>query len=183
MHICKWIGFVSLLSLGACVAHIQSPVMTQSWAAQSYWVKQSLYGGLFYDDDRYGLVSPEPFEKLTYLKSLAGDYIIPPPSTEIILFGTRVQIQKIEWPTEQNIIKRPLLTPRYLPWIYLTVALDRGAVTLSRERTYVMLVPEEIKSEKALMDWFLNYFSKQDNNLYFLNLSPSEQEAILKPAK
>jgi hypothetical protein len=183
MSVCKCIGFIGLLSLGACVTHVQRPAMTQNWEAQSYWVKQSLYGGLFYDDDRYGLISSEPFEKLTYLKSIAGDFIIPPPSTEIIAFGTRVQIQKIEWPTEQNIIKRPLLTPRYLPWIYLTVALDRGSVTLNRKLTYIMLVPEEVKSEKTLTDWLSNYFSKQDNNLYFLNLSPSEQEAILKPAK
>lgn len=183
MSICKWSMFGFLLLIGACVSHIGRPAMNPNWNGQSYWLKQSLYGGIFYDDDRYGLVSPEPFEKLTYLKSVSGDYIIPPPSTEIIPFGTRVQIQKIEWPTEQNMIKRPLLTPRYLPWIYLTVALDRGAVTLNRNLTYIMLVPEEIRSEIALIDWLSSYFSKQDNNLYFLNLSRSEQEAILKPAK
>lgn len=161
MFICKWSLWVLLLFSGSCVTHVQRPVMSQNWSGQSYWVKKSLYAGFFYDDDRYGLVSPEPFEKLTYLKSIAGDLILPPPSTEMISIGTRVQIQKIEWPTEQNIIKRPLLTPRFLPWIYLTIALDRGAfVTLNRKLTYIMLVPEEIRSEKALADWFSNYFSK-----------------------
>ncbi len=183
MFICKWSLLGFLLLMAACASHLQRSPLTQNWQGQTYWVKQSLYGGIFYDDDRYGLVSPEPFEKLTYLKSLSGDMIIPPPSTEVISFGTRVQVQEIEWPTEQNMIKRPLLTPRYLPWIYLTIMLDRGAVTLERKLTYILLVPEEIRSEKALTDWFSTYFSKQDNNLHFLSLSRSERENILKPAK
>ena len=161
MLICKWslVGF--LLFLGACASHLQRSPITPNWQqGQVYWVKQSLCGGIFYDDDRYGLVSPEAFEQLSYLKSISGDMIIPPPSTEVITFGTRVEVQKIEWPTEQNIAKRPLLTPRYLAWVYLTIALDRGAVTLSRKRTYILLVPEEIRSEKAFLEWFSNYFSK-----------------------
>jgi hypothetical protein len=178
MFLCKWSVLISLLLALSCVTHIQRPVINQNWSGQSYWVKKSLYAGFFYDDDRYGLVSPEPFESLTYLKSISGDTILPPPSTEVISFGTRVWIQKIEWPTEQNIIKRPLLTPRYLPWIYLTIALDRGAVKLTRKLTYIMLVPEEIHSEKALLDWFSNYFSKQDNNLEFLSLSPAERNRL-----
>ena len=178
MFICKWSLGVLLLFTGACVSHVQRPIVSSNWSGQSYWTQQKLYGGFFYDDDRYGLVSPEPFEKLTYLKSLSGDTILPPPSDELISFGTRVQIQKIEWPTEQNIVKRPLLTPRYLAWVYLTIALDRGSVTLNRNRTYILLVPEEIRSEKAFADWFSNYFSKQDNNAYFLSLSPVERNRL-----
>src|SRR3989338_5867973 len=127
MFICKWSLWLCLFWMVGCAAHLGSPVVTEKPHGKSYWAKQSFYGGIFFDDDRYGFLSPIPFEKLTCLKSIAGDYIIPPPSSEVISFGTRVNIQKIEWPTDQNKIRRPLLTPRYAPWIYLTVALDRGS--------------------------------------------------------
>ena len=174
MFICKWTLLGWMLLMGACTAHLQPIPVIKSSSEQSYWAKQSFYAGIFFDDDRYGFLSPIPFEKLTCLKSLSGDYIIPPASNELVVFGTRVTIQKIEWPTQLNTIRRPLLTPRHVPWIYMTVAQDRGSVTINRDKTYIMLVPEEIRSEEALFKWLSNYFSKEDNNLLFLNLSPSE---------
>src|SRR3989338_7748884 len=182
MWFCKWSLWGYVFCVLACTAPVRSPALPEKKPhGKAYWAKQSFYGGIFFDDDRYGFLSPIAFEKLTCLKSISGDYIIPPPAHEVISFGTRVNIQKIEWPTAQNRMKRPLLTPRLMPWIYLTVALDRGSVRLDREKTYVMLVPERIRSEEALFRWFSDYFSQEDNNLFFLNLSSSEQEAILKP--
>ena len=183
MLICKWSFLVGFWMMLGCAGHLRPSAGGQSSAGQSYWAKQSFYGGLFFDDDRYGFLSPIEFEKLRCLKSPSGDYIVPAPSDHVISVGTRVNIQKIEWPTDQNRIKRPLLTPGHLPWIYLTVALDRGSVTINRPRTYIMLVPEEIRSNDALAKWFSRYFSQEDNNLWFLNLSLSEREAILKPPK
>lgn len=183
MLICKWSFLVWFLMVTGCAGHLRPSVVDQGPAGRSYWAKQSFYGGLFFDDDRYGFLSPIEFEKLRCLKSPSGDYIIPAASDHVIPVGTRVNIQKIEWPTDQNRIRRPLLTPGHLAWIYLTVALDRGSVTINRKRIYIMLVPEEIRSDDALTKWFSRYFSGEDNNLWFLNLSSSEREAILKPPK
>lgn len=172
-----------LFLMAGCTAHIKQIPIEKAQTGKSYWLKKSLYGGIFYDDDRYRLLSERPFEELKHLKSLSGDLILPPPSDEVIPVGTQVYVQKIEWPTQLNWIKRPILTPRHLGWVYLTVALDRGSVTLMRDKPYVLLIPEEIQDDKTLQSWLSACFSEQDNNLWFLNLKPAEREAILKPPK
>ena len=44
---------------------------------QLLWLKQSLYVGQFYDDDRYELVYPRHFNDLNYLRTVEGDSISP----------------------------------------------------------------------------------------------------------
>ncbi|MES2503266.1 MAG: hypothetical protein V4534_00125 [Myxococcota bacterium] len=179
----KWMIILGLLILNGCAPQLEQLPKAPKAKEETFWLKKSLYGGILYDDYRYRLLSPKPFDELRHLKTLGGDWILPPPSDEVVPFGTRVSIQKIEWPTGANIIKRPILTPRNLPWIYLTVALDRGSVTLNRDKTYILLVPEEIKTETALRAWLQTYLSKEDNNLWFLKLSPAQKKNILDPSK
>lgn len=183
MTVCKWWVLLCGMLVGCATSHVSVSNSKPAAPTQIYWAKQSFYGGTFYDDDRYGLISPVPFENLPYLQTSSGDTIIPPPSDEIIKFGTLIELQKVEYPTEQNKINRPLLTPRDMTWIYLTIALDRGMVKLNRDKTYIMLAPKEVNSQQLVSKWLDNYFTAENNNLYFLNLSPQEQGSILKPPK
>lgn len=91
------------------------------------FLRQSTYVGNFYDDDRYRLVHPRRFEELTYLQTLEGDAIAPGHAEGIIPAGTRVRVERIEWPTGDVVFRRPLYTPRYTTWIWLRVALERGS--------------------------------------------------------
>ena len=150
-----------LVGLTACVQTTKHAVETVD-PGPTYYAKQDFFTGFFFDDDRYGLISTIPLKKITVLKDLAGRYVLPKPIKEPVIKGTRVNVQKIEWPTPENRLKRPLLTPRHLVWIYLTVALDRGEyVTVNRKRTYIFLAPERIQDDAALREWFFQYFSSK----------------------
>lgn len=185
--ICKWIALFLSIFLQGCQGHVALPQALQSSIAQQFdgqtlWLKQSLYGGNFYDDDRYRLAHPRRFEELTYLKTPDGDLILPPPSNEIITVGTRVKILKVEWPTGMTVFKRPLFTPRHCAWVYLEVARDRGQVTLTRNKTYILLVPEGVQDDKAFKGWIDTLLAKEDTNPWLLALSPSDREGVLKKA-
>lgn len=141
------------------------------------FLKQSMYAGTFYDDDRYVLVHPRKFEELTYLQSIEGDPLPPPPATTIIPAGTRVRVEKIEWPTGDTVFRRPLYTPRYTTWIVLRVAADRGSeVTVERDHRHVMLIPGGITDAELFDSWFAASLGAEDPNPWIVSL-PQEQQA------
>ena len=146
---------------------------------QLLFLKQSMYAGTFYDDDRYALVHPRRFEELTYLQTLEGDAIPPPPATAIIPAGTRVRVEKIEWPTGDTVFRRPLYTPRYTTWIVLRVAADRGSeVTVERERRHILLIPAGITDAELFNTWFEASLTKEDPNPWIVSLPAEQQGAI-----
>lgn len=150
------------------------------------YVKQSLYAGRFYDDDRYRLVHPRRFEELTYLLNAEGEPIPPPPADEIIPAGTRVRIERIEWPDGDAVFRRPLYTPRYTTWIYLRVARGTGSeVTMERSERHVLLLPGGIDDEGTFNAWFQAALSPKDPTPWLRTLGDVQRIAIAqkKPAK
>ena len=148
--------------------------------------KQSMYVGQFYDDDRYRLVHPRKFEELTYLQTIEGDAIPPPPAEGIIPAGTRVRVESIEWPTGDVVFRRPLYTPRYTTWIMLRVARERGPeVTVERDQKHILLLPGGIEDAETFDEWFDASLTKDDPNPWLLSLPEDQQRAIAtkKPVK
>lgn len=153
--------------------------ITRQVVGQRFWLKTSQFGGQFYDDRRFKLLNPKPFSEITALTTSDGHLITPPPQEEIVSTGTQVTITALEWPTGSVIFKRPLYSPRHDIWIKLKVALDRGAVTLQRPETYIMLVPGHLANEADFMRWFQAVFSKNDTNAWLLGLDTNIRNAIL----
>lgn len=147
------------------------------------FLKQSMYVGTFYDDDRFELVHPRRFEELTYLQTIEGDPIPPPPATDILPAGTRVRVEKVEWPTGDAVFRRPLYTPRYTTWIVLRVAADRGSdVTVEREKRQILLLPAGITDAETFDMWFNASLTETDPNPWIVSL-PDEQEAAIAQKK
>jgi hypothetical protein len=160
--------------------------LDEAHEGQLLYVKQSLYAGRFYDDDRFRLVHPRRFEELTYLLNAEGEPIPPPPADEIIPAGTRVRIEKIEWPDGDAVFRRPLYTPRYTTWIFLRVARGAGSdVTLERSERHIMLLPGGLEDEEAFEQWFTAALSETDPTPWLRTLGEVQQIAIAqkKPAK
>jgi hypothetical protein len=67
--------------------------------------------------------------------------------------------------------------------MYLRAALDRGSVTLMRDATYIIVLPDTIKTQAQLDEWLSKNFDHSDNSINFLQKSLSERSAILTPAK
>ena len=150
------------------------------------FLKQSLYAGRFYDDDRYRLVHPRRFDELTYLRNAEGEPILPPPADEIIPAGTRVRVERLEWPDGDAVFRRPLYTPRYTTWIFLRVARERGAnVTVERNQRHILLLPGGLHDEATFEEWFDASLTKDDPNAWLVSLPEAQRIAIeqKKPAK
>jgi len=159
----KWMLFLFFL-LNGCMVHTKAVPLADSKDFKIYWLKRDLYGGRFYDDDRYRLLSFVSGSELKLLKSPLGHWITPPASDEKILAGTRVVVRKTEWPSDLNLPTRPLFTPRHLVWVYLTVAMERGFVRMEKDKTYILLAPDHIQSKRDFEFWWEQYFSDKDIN-------------------
>lgn len=146
---------------------------------QLLFLRQSMYVGQFYDDDRLRLVHGRRFEELTYLRTVEGDPIPPGPAEGIIPAGTRVRVERIEWPTSEVVFRRPLYTPRYTTWLVLRVAADRGPeVTVERDQRHVLLLPAGIVDSDSFELWFDASLSAEDPNPWLLSLPEEQQHAI-----
>src|SRR5918912_3925174 len=85
------------------------------------FVKVALWVGPFFGDSTRLLVSDSPFSELDLLQTSEGQTIAPPPAERVLLPGTAVRIEKVEFPTGWIIAKRVVMTPRSHPWVYLRV--------------------------------------------------------------
>ena len=144
------------------------------------WLKQSLYVGQFYDDDRFELLHSRHFDELTYLRTLEGETIFPPPENGIVPAGTRVRVEQIAWPTAKTVFDRPLYTPRYTTWVFLRVGRDRGETRFERSKKHILLIPGGIPDRETFSQWFDTYFSEDDPNLWISQLPPEQRDGVLQ---
>ena len=179
------VALVAALLSAACpsytmLAETDRSAVERAHEGQLLYVKQSLYVGQFYDDVRYKLVHPRRFSELTYLQTVEGDAIPPPPAEGIIPAGTRVRVEKIEWPTGDVVFRRPLYTPRYTTWIYLRIARERGSdVTIERNEQHILLIPGGITDAELFNSWFTAALTPEDPNPWLLALPQAQQNGIV----
>lgn len=143
-----------------------------------YWLQQSMYVGQFYDDDRYRLLDPHRFEQISYLRTAEGDVLAPPPADGILPAGTRVRVERVAFPTGDNVFRRPLYTPRYTTWVYLRVARDRGDITLEHDRRHVLLLPAFLSDQPSFDQWFDAVLSDDDPNPRIRALSDEHRRGV-----
>lgn len=147
-------------------------------AGEIRWLKQSMFAGTFYDDDRYKLVSAMPFEQVTVLRSLDGEIMTPPPAEEILPAGTKVRIERVGFPTGREVFRRPLFTPRYTTWIVMRVAASRGETKLEREKKHILLMPTFLKDEQEFDTWLDASLAEEDPNPWLRSLPKTVREGI-----
>ena len=178
------LGVLTVLGAVGCASYTVIPAdartrLDEAHEGELLYVKQSLYAGRFYDDDRFRLLHARKFEELTYLQNAEGEPITPPPANEIIPAGTRVRVERIEWPVGDAVFRRPLYTPRYTTWIYLRVARGRGdETTFERDERYIMLLPGGISDEATFNEWFEAALTRTDPNPWLRSLPEVQRVAI-----
>lgn len=173
------LGVANLACQGhsALAGHVQRE-LEEVHEGETLWLKQSMYVGDFYDDDRYQLLDSRRFEELRYLQTLEGDVISPPPATGIVPAGTRVVVEDIRFPTADEIWRRPLYSPRYTTWVQLRVARDRGDVTLTYPRPHILLVPAHLPDRPAFEAFFSAVLGRDDPNPTLRQLPADQRSAV-----
>lgn len=84
---------------------------------QRFFLKSSMYYGPFFGDRKTYLLAPRAFGELRLIEGLDGVPIPPGREEGVVPAGREVLVEKIEFPPAE----RPLLTPRFYPWVYLKV--------------------------------------------------------------
>jgi hypothetical protein len=105
---------------------------------QRRFLKVAVYVGPLFGDASKLLVSDQPFSELDLLNTTEGERIAPPRPERVLLPGTPVRVDKVEFPTGWIPTQRVLMTPRYHAWVYLALAGER--------RPLVLVLPQTLKS-------------------------------------
>lgn len=100
--------------------------------------KVALFVGPFFGDGSSLLVSDQPFQELDLLRAPDDSVISPPPAERILPPGTPLRVEKVEFPTGWTIAKRVVMTPRYHPWVYLSLE--------GESRPLVLVLPQTLAS-------------------------------------
>lgn len=167
-----------LLLLAGCSTLSPFEKSTSQKPLPQYWLKSSLFAGRFYDDNQVVLIDCRPFSAIGDMLGLENSKLYPPDPNHIIPAGTLVEITAITYPTTKEKLKRPLYSPKDSIWVYFRVAKERGKVTIFREKTHVMIIPQTIQTEENLKIYFKNYLSLNDPNVWILKEPSYIRQAI-----
>jgi hypothetical protein len=81
------------------------------------FLRSSMYYGPFFGDRKTYLLATRAFGELRLIEGLDGVPIPPGKEEGVVPAGREVLVERIEFPPAE----RPLLTPRFYPWVYLKV--------------------------------------------------------------
>jgi len=165
------------LVAAACVPRVHVPESERQRVADALagaprFLRVAVHTGPFYGDRSLALVSDRPYSELDLLESPDGRPILPPPAERILPPGTPVVIEQVQFPTGVIIFSRPVMTPRYHPWVYLRIEGD--------ERRYVLVLPQTVASLEDVRGDIDRVLVGDDPGPSFLALPQGQREAILR---
>jgi len=145
---------VCLLTLACPSRTALGPAVRDELRAQyrgeAYYLRQSLYYGTFYSDEKRALVDARPFDQLRFMTGPDGDIIIPASPQGILPAGTKVQLVDLQFPTSAAIARRPLFTPRYNIWVVLRVSRYAGDIDLYRKGDHILVLGNTLREPAAI---------------------------------
>ena len=137
---------------------------------QARWTRVALSVSPLFGDRGKLLLLDAPAADVDLLRG-PDDKIIPPPAAERILPpGTPVRIERVEFPTGLIIATRAVMSPRYLPWVYLKAA--------GEERPYVIVLSHASASADALLAELDRMLTRDDPSRALAALPREQRDAI-----
>ena len=164
-----------LLATSACFPRASVPDAERQraqheLAGQRRWLKVAVEIGPLYGDSSKLIVSDQPLSELDLVQTTDGQPIEPPRPERVLLPGTPVRVEKVEFATGWIIAQRVALTPRYHPWVYLTLA--------GELRPLVLVLPQTLASAEEVRVELERTLGTADPRLAFEALPDEEREAI-----
>jgi hypothetical protein len=110
------------VSAGTCANTVtlkpdDQAAVKKRYEGKQLFLRSSMYYGPFFGDRKTHLLATRAFGELRLIEGLDGVPIPPGKDEGIVPAGREVLVEKIEFPPAE----RPLLTPRFYPWVYLKV--------------------------------------------------------------
>jgi hypothetical protein len=120
----------ALLALAACspiqvVPDAERARAISALTGQQRTLRVAVTVHALFGDRGRRLLLDAPAAEVDLLRSGGGGEVIAPPAAEAVLLpGTPARIERVEFPTALTIARRVVMTPRYHPWVYLSVGGD-----------------------------------------------------------
>lgn len=148
------------------------------YAGQTFYLRQSVYVGDFYDDGDRRLVAARPFSELRLMTAPDGEIIEPPPARGIVRAGTKVRVVAVELPTSATILTRPLFTPRYNVWVRMRVGRFQGDVDFFLPEEHVAVLPTTVRTPAQIHAALDALLSTADLDTWLAGRSAEVRQAI-----
>jgi hypothetical protein len=137
---------------------------------QARWLRVALTVSPLFGDRSKLLLLDAPASEVDLLRA-TDDSVIPPPAVERILVpGTAVQVEKVEFPTGMVIAGRALMSPRYHPWLYLKLP--------GEERPAIIVLSHAAVSAEALLEEAGRMLTRDDPSRALAALPAEQRQAI-----
>ena len=134
----------------ASVPDTERALASRELEGQRRSTKVALHVGPFFGDGSKLLASDQPFEELDLLQTADHEPITPPRAERILTPGTPVRVEKVEFPTGWLIAKRIVMTPRYHPWVYLSLEGEQRPLVLVLPQTLATAEDVRVELERTL---------------------------------
>jgi hypothetical protein len=143
------------------------------------YLKVAVWVAPFFQDPRGWLLSDRALDELDLIDDPTGQPVLPGAATGILPPGTRLRIDRIEFPTGFVIAQRAIYSPRFNPWVYLVPADGQGpAATLAGGRPLILVLPQHMKNRDEVLAELDRYLSRDDLAAALHALPQQFQEAI-----
>jgi hypothetical protein len=171
------INVLLVLVAVACAPRVSVPEGERQRASrelegQRRFAKVALFVGPFFGDGSKLLVTDEPAEDLDLLETGDGKVITPPPPERVLLPGTPLRIESVEFPTGWLIARRVVMTPRYHPWAYLALE--------GEPRPLVVVLPQTLSSADDVRGELERVLGADDPGPAFRALPDAQRAAVAR---
>lgn len=167
----------SLLALAGCsgartVPDADRHALTRSWEGRLLYLRSSLNVMPFFTDASKRLVSPWPPDSILLLEDTRGAPILPGAAEGLLALGTKVRVERVEFPTGLTVTRRPLYTPRENVWIYLSLP------GTPRGRPYVAVLRPRLATREDFQAAMNELFSEDEPSIWMKGVSAETRAAI-----
>ncbi len=167
----------ALLFLAACAPRATIPDaererVSRELEGQQRYTRVALNVGPLWGDTGKAFVTDRPAGEIDLVETASGEPIPPPAFQRVLAPGTPVRLQRVEFPTGWLIAERVVMTPRYHPWAYLSVAGD--------PRPYVIVLSQTASTFDDVRAELERTLSTDDVGPVFAALPQDQRDAVLR---
>ena len=149
-------------------------------ANHARYLRVSMYVTQFFSDGDKLLLTDRPTDELDLLDDLHGKPLSPGEVYGTLPPGTRLRIERIEFPSGLVVAGRLPYSPRYNPWVYLVPAEPGPAQDLAKNRRYILVLRPQLRTRTEVLAEVDRYLTQDDVKGLLALAPPDVQDAIRK---
>lgn len=171
------LALLSLLAASACTPRVVVPDAERDRTraaldGQQRYLRVAVTVHALFGDTGKRLILDGPPAEADLLRGGQGELIAPPPFEKVLPPGTPVRVERVEFPTGLLIAGRVVMSPRYHPWVLLSIP--------GEARPHVLVLPQTTATAADALAEVDRVLASDDPSAVFAALAPEQREAVLR---